>query len=445
MKLFICWSSERGHKLADTLHRWLPKVIEGLDEPFLSSEIEAGTRWSEKVTAALHASDAGLVCLTPEGVDSSWIHFEAGALTMAIKGVLYMYSHNVRPERVPEPMRAFQASRSTRDSTLDMVKSIARRVRGQGEVDEAELTARFERAWPELAQVISGLSAITIDAAIPGFHELFISKTFTEPMPECHDRSWTGRFERLARVDAVLQHARPRVVALEEPHLLWLFEQLLEQIGRYLMNIRSVVVLTKDSQPIRPADIPRELMEGCERPRTQILDLKQQLLDPASAPVLPDAARFQALDTLRRKETAQIYERRIAAGEVPLPLADRRRALDSIWDLDRMVSYQSFEAEATTMAHMLDLAQHVRRELDRAEVRTIPGSLMPLYCAVRALDTSARRLPASPDLVNAGRTVLEITGDVRRFVSADPDRDTNRKFARRLEGIQASLGAAPAA
>jgi TIR domain len=445
MKLFICWSSERGHKLAEALHRWLPEVIEGLDEPFLSSEIEAGTRWSEKVTAALQASDAGLVCLTPEGVDSAWVHFEAGALTMAVKGVLYMYSHNVPASRVPEPMRAFQLSKTTRDSTLDMVKSIARRARADGTVDEVELTTRFDRAWLRLAEVISELNTITIEAAIPGFHDLFVSKTFNEPMPECHDRSWTGRLERLARVDALLQHARGRVVTLEEPHLLWLYERLLDRIGVYTMNIRSVVLLTNNSQPIRPADIPIELMKGCEVPRIEILHLKQQLLDPNGAPVLRDSVRFQGMDTLQRKITAQMYERRIASGETLLPVAERRRALDSSWDLDRMVSYQSFEAEARGVEQIRDLARHVRSELARAETRTTPVSLMPLYCAVRALETSVRRLPSSPELIAAGRAVLEVAGEVRRYVSADPDRDANGKFARRLEGIQSHLSAAPAA
>lgn len=446
MKIFICWSGARAFSLADTLVRWLPRVVDEVEKPFLSSQIRAGTRWFEEVAGALNASHAGLVCLTPENRDAAWIQFEAGALTLAVKGILYTYTHNVPPERMPDPLKPFQSSTTTRESTWHMVKSIAQQAGREGLQDEAALAARFEQAWPELERVIADLDAITIETAIPGFQEWFVSKTFTEPMPDCHDRSWTGRFERLARVDAVLQEARPRVAALGEPHLLWLFDQLLENIARYLMNMRSVVLLTNDEQQIRAADIPGPLMQACETSRIRILQLRNQLLDPSSAPVLRDAVRYQGLDTAQRKELGQAYESRIAAGESPIPAAERRRALDSIWDFDRMVSYKLLEAEAVTPQQMLEIAHHVRRELERAETRTTPGSLVPLYCSVRALDTAAGRLTVPLQPGRDARLVLDIAGDVEQFVSADPaDRDARGKFASRLRGIRTSLGAAPAA
>ena len=98
-------------------------------------------------------------------------------------------------------------------------------------------------------------------------------------------------------------------------------------------------------------------------------------------------------------------------------------------------------SEATSASQFIDVAQEVRRELGRAETRTTLGSLMPLYCSVRALEAAASRLdaPLSP---NEAGTVLSIVEDVDAFISVDPaGRDALRKFAGRLRGIRSRLGA----
>ena len=437
MKIFICWSGARANTLAETIHRWLPNVVAGL-EPFLSSHIEAGVPWLDRVSQALQEARAGLVCLTPESLDSSWIHFEAGALTHAVGGRLYVYSHHVPV--VTDPLKQFQSTPTTHDGTLNLVKSIDRQMRGNA--DQAALIEAFEDRWPELSHVIASLNAVTIDRAVRGFGDLFTTKTFNEPMLDCLDRSWTGRLERLTRVDAILQDARRRVITLDAPHLLWMYDQVLEAIGRYTMNIRAIVLLTHDGEQIRPAEIPRDLLEGCEQPRVRILHLAQKLLDPSSVPVLEEAARFQGFDRVQRRDMTLAYEHRIAAGEVVLPLADRRRALDSFWDLDRIVSYQTLGAEATTAAKTQEIAQYVRSELERVEARSVRSSVIPLYCAVRVLDAAVARLSATGELAAAAGAILDVVSDVEDFVSADPDRDETGKVARRLEVIRASLGVA---
>jgi hypothetical protein len=285
---------------------------------------------------------------------------------------------------------------------------------------------------------------LTIDRAVRGFGDLFTTKTFNEPMLDCLDRSWTGRLERLTRVDAILQDARRRVITLDAPHLLWMYDQLLEAIGRYTMNIRAVVLLTHDREPIRPADIPRDLLDGCEQPRVRILHLAQRLLDPSSVPVLEEAARFQGFDRAQRRDMTLAYEHRIAAGDVVLSRAERRRALDSFWDLDRIVSYQTLGAEAATAAQAQEIAHYVRSELERVEARSVRSSVIPLYCAVRVLDAAVARLSSTGELASAAGVILDVISDVDEFVSADPDRDETGKVARRLEVIRASLGAAPA-
>ena len=396
MKIFICWSRGRSQTLAEALHAWLPRVIDGVD-PFLSSEIEKGRRWFDEISKALREAQTGLVCLTPECVRAPWIHFEAGALANAVAGRLYTYLHGVNPEQLSGPLSAFQSTRSTREDTLRLVTSLA------GEAgpaaDRAQLQARFDNAWPSLQAVIRKLDEVAVETAVPGFGALFAHKTFTEPMRECPDLGWIARHDRLARVDAVLGHAREEVTALGLPHVVRLYDELCRQLDIYLMNVRSKLLTARTFGPAADGllDIPKDVLDGCETPRLRVQQLIQRLLDPTSAPVVDEAIRYDSLDTDQKKELIQAIERRVAAGQTPLTGEVRQRALDSFWDLDRIVTYLSLEPEASTVAHVVDLSDHVRRELELVESKRVPSSLMPLYYSVRALDHGLQRSPALSD------------------------------------------------
>src|SRR5690606_17430109 len=160
--------------------------------------------------------------------------------------------------------------------------------------------------------VIRELDDISIDTAIPDFDELFRSKTFTEPMRRCRDKSWGRRYERLARVDTRLQQAQEAVSALGLEHLEALYQELRRQVDRYIMGIRLPELLTPREFP--PAadgwlDIPTHILDACEDPRIRIKQLKERLLSKSSAPVLPEAVRFQGLDTDQKKEMIEQVER----------------------------------------------------------------------------------------------------------------------------------------
>jgi TIR domain len=436
MKIFICWSQGRSQTLAKALHAWLPRVIDGV-EPFLSSEIEKGRPWFDEISRSLRESDAGLVCLTPECVHAPWIHFEAGALANAVDGRLYPYLHGVRPEELSGPLSAFQSTRAIREDTLGLIRSLAQEAGGPVSRDNAE--SRFDNAWPLLEKVIQELDRVTIEAVVPGFSDLFASKTFTEPMRECPDGSWIARHERLGRVDAVLQNARDDVTALGLPHMVRLYEELRRQLDLYLMNVRSKLLTARPfaAAPDGLLDIPRDVLDGCETPRIRVQQLVQRLLDPTSAPVVEEAIRFDGLDTEQRKRIIQGIERQVAAGHLPFSEAQRPRALDSFWDLDRIVTYLSLEAEVTTAAHVMDLSNHVRRELELVESLKVRSSLMALYYAVRALDHGLQRSHALSDALN--RTLMDVVADVDRYVTADPAREERDRFARRLARIRERL------
>ncbi len=110
MKIFLSWSGQLSHSVALLLKRWLPSVLQYVDEPFVSSkDIEKGTAWFGDISKRLNESDFGIICLTSENLKSEWIHFEAGAIAnkfqgSRIPGLLV----NVRHSDVEPPLSQFQ-------------------------------------------------------------------------------------------------------------------------------------------------------------------------------------------------------------------------------------------------------------------------------------------------------------------------------------------------
>lgn len=70
--------------MAEALRWWLPMVIQAV-EPYMSEQdIPAGERWQNSVSVELEAANFGIVCVTPENLDSRWLNFEAGAISKAV-------------------------------------------------------------------------------------------------------------------------------------------------------------------------------------------------------------------------------------------------------------------------------------------------------------------------------------------------------------------------
>src|ERR1700674_605097 len=79
--VFISWSGNRSKHVAVALRDWLPVVIQAA-KPFMSSgDIDRGSRWLGELTTVLEVTKVGIVCLTPENLNSAWLLFEAGALS----------------------------------------------------------------------------------------------------------------------------------------------------------------------------------------------------------------------------------------------------------------------------------------------------------------------------------------------------------------------------
>lgn len=157
MKVFISWSGQRSAAVADALRYWLPKVIQAL-EPWMSADdIEKGTRWRSGLASELEQSSVGIICLTPENLDSTWVHFEAGALSKQQQNTyVCTFLLELEPTDVKEPLAQFQATRAQKSDVQKLMLTINNTL-GASRLSESELNEALEVWWPKLQERLSAI------------------------------------------------------------------------------------------------------------------------------------------------------------------------------------------------------------------------------------------------------------------------------------------------
>ena len=159
MQVFLSWSGDRSRTVAEMLHRWLSQVIQAVD-PWLSSDIPRGARWLNELSDRLARSRVGVICLTPENLGSSWLLFEAGALSRTTDARVCTLLLDLQFSMVPEPLQQFQHTLCEKEDMRALVQSINERVRASNEraLSDEQLRSQFEIMWPLAEQEIERLT-----------------------------------------------------------------------------------------------------------------------------------------------------------------------------------------------------------------------------------------------------------------------------------------------
>lgn len=147
-KVFISWSGEDSMEVAIFLRDWLPAVIQEV-EPFVSSEdLRKGSRWAEEVGKQLEKSGFGIICLTPENLNSPWVLFEAGAISRVfgknkvVPLLLGLSSTDIRP-----PLSQFQAASTDEEDFKKIIFSLNEAC--ENSLEKGRLEKTFKTWWPE--------------------------------------------------------------------------------------------------------------------------------------------------------------------------------------------------------------------------------------------------------------------------------------------------------
>jgi TIR domain len=108
-KVFISWSGARSRAVAKLLRHYLPRVIQPVDPWLSESDLEKGSQWFSEVMTAMKPCRFAIVCLTPENLLSTWLHWEAGAIAMNFESRICTYLFGaLRFSDVQPPLNQFQ-------------------------------------------------------------------------------------------------------------------------------------------------------------------------------------------------------------------------------------------------------------------------------------------------------------------------------------------------
>ena len=155
MKVFLSWSGGTSHEIALKLYDWLPMVIQKV-EPYISTEIDKGSRWATDIAQELESSNFGIACVTKENKVAPWLLFEAGALSKSVEmGRLAPVLFGLEQSDIQSnPITQFQMTKFGRIEFLRLLTAINEALEGEA-LEPKILEGIFSALWPSLERDVA--------------------------------------------------------------------------------------------------------------------------------------------------------------------------------------------------------------------------------------------------------------------------------------------------
>lgn len=148
MNIFISWSGNRSHQIAELFNGWIRCVIQAA-KPWISShDIDRGALWFSEISKTLATSRFGIICLTPENKTEPWILFEAGALAKGIEeNRVCTLLIDLKDTDVGNPLAQFNHTiASNKESMWELVQTINKTI-SEKQLEDEVLKDVFETYW----------------------------------------------------------------------------------------------------------------------------------------------------------------------------------------------------------------------------------------------------------------------------------------------------------
>ncbi len=156
MKVFISWSGKRSKELANALREWLPMVLQYV-EPWVSDkDISAGDRWAQAIAGELESSNFGIICITPENLNSEWILFESGALSKSmLDGKVIPLLFGIELSDLSGPLSQFQAQKVEEAGISEVIRAINKVA--ENKASEQIVEKLIPTLWPDLQTLLGNI------------------------------------------------------------------------------------------------------------------------------------------------------------------------------------------------------------------------------------------------------------------------------------------------
>ena len=155
MKVFISWSGNRSHAIAELLNDWIKCVLQAT-KPWMSSrDIERGSLWFTEIAEQLKDTAVGIVCITQSNKSEPWILFEAGALAKGLSSNrVCTFLIDLKSKDLKDPLAQFNHTLPDRDGLWNLVRTLNNSL-SSDDLDERILEQVFETYWPRFEKDFS--------------------------------------------------------------------------------------------------------------------------------------------------------------------------------------------------------------------------------------------------------------------------------------------------
>lgn len=117
-----------------------------------SGDIALGNNWTKVLEEAVKTDDCGLLCVTPDNVNSEWLVFEAGILSSNVK-LLIPLLFGVSALQLGTPLHMFQSVPFGVDGMRELVCQL-NNLCGYNGVSAYVLEDRFKALYPTLEMLV---------------------------------------------------------------------------------------------------------------------------------------------------------------------------------------------------------------------------------------------------------------------------------------------------
>lgn len=148
MRVFISWSGDESKEVAELLGDWLGVVIQAIDPWVSTRNIDKGSPWFGEIAENLSDTNFGIICLTPENLNSPWILFEAGALYKGLSSSrLYTLLIGLDNTDVADPLGQFNHTQPNKQDLFRLVESINSSLEEKIQLPAERLKSSFDGQW----------------------------------------------------------------------------------------------------------------------------------------------------------------------------------------------------------------------------------------------------------------------------------------------------------
>ncbi|WP_429949424.1 hypothetical protein [Enterococcus sp. AZ101] len=161
MEVFLSWSKKPSQQYAEVFHKFLPIALQHVNTFMSTHSIEKGDNGTSKIFDTLSETGVGILFLTPNNIQESWLNFEAGALYKGVrKNRVMPLLFDGDKDLLKGPITNLQAGVYNKEEVFSIFEVI-NNMSSSEKIDPERLKSSFDLIWPKIEKEVMDVSKNT--------------------------------------------------------------------------------------------------------------------------------------------------------------------------------------------------------------------------------------------------------------------------------------------